>query len=127
MALLTCPDCQSQVSSEAPSCPKCGRPRSATLSGQGSRPPAPPPLPSSAQKRPSKLVLVLAGLVFLALVGICSGKKDKGGSQRLSAQGPGQGASAQTEPRAVSEESEIPWIAGVKANCAAYDAGAFVS
>ncbi|HTJ78499.1 MAG TPA: hypothetical protein VL357_05845 [Rariglobus sp.] len=26
MPLLTCPDCQSQVSDAAPACPKCGRP-----------------------------------------------------------------------------------------------------
>lgn len=26
MALLTCPDCQSEISDLAPSCPKCGRP-----------------------------------------------------------------------------------------------------
>jgi len=26
MALVTCPDCSSQVSDAAPACPKCGRP-----------------------------------------------------------------------------------------------------
>jgi predicted nucleic acid-binding Zn ribbon protein len=25
MALITCPDCGSQISSDAPTCPKCGR------------------------------------------------------------------------------------------------------
>ena len=27
MPLITCPDCQAQVSDAAPSCPRCGRPR----------------------------------------------------------------------------------------------------
>jgi len=29
MALITCPDCQAQVSDAAPACPKCGRPMAA--------------------------------------------------------------------------------------------------
>lgn len=30
MALIACPDCQTQVSDQAPSCPKCSRPMKAT-------------------------------------------------------------------------------------------------
>src|SRR5262245_27946129 len=38
MALTTCPDCKSQVSDRAPSCPKCGRPISAiTVEQTGKR------------------------------------------------------------------------------------------
>lgn len=31
MALIKCPDCQSEVSELAPACPKCGRPNAAPL------------------------------------------------------------------------------------------------
>lgn len=27
MALITCPDCNTEMSDQAPACPKCGRPR----------------------------------------------------------------------------------------------------
>lgn len=30
MALITCPDCQKQISDQAPTCPNCGRPIAAT-------------------------------------------------------------------------------------------------
>ncbi len=30
MALVTCPDCGTQISGEAPTCPNCGRPNKAT-------------------------------------------------------------------------------------------------
>ena len=42
MALVTCPDCQAQISDAAPACPKCGRP-------MGARPVEPPPVPFQAQ------------------------------------------------------------------------------
>lgn len=36
MALITCPDCQSQVSDLSPACPKCGRPiRPQTIEATG--------------------------------------------------------------------------------------------
>ena len=38
MALVTCPDCQNQVSSEAWICPKCGRPIKRVWLLSGKRP-----------------------------------------------------------------------------------------
>lgn len=32
MALIACPDCQTEVSDQAPACPKCGRPLAAEKS-----------------------------------------------------------------------------------------------
>jgi uncharacterized paraquat-inducible protein A len=35
MALITCPDCNNQVSDEAEKCPKCGRPIAGGFMGRG--------------------------------------------------------------------------------------------
>lgn len=61
MALIECPDCGNKVSSEAPACPKCGRPIKET----------PPPIakPAAAPTPPKKKTSGCA-TVFLVVVGV---------------------------------------------------------
>ena len=52
MALVTCPDCQAQISDAAPACPKCGRP-------MGARPTRRTPLRSAIMLGAVTLFLVI--------------------------------------------------------------------
>lgn len=46
MALINCPECNAQVSSQAPTCPTCGHPINTALVQQKSQAVAPAPQPS---------------------------------------------------------------------------------
>lgn len=60
MALVVCPDCQTEVSDSAPACPKCGRPTVAESS----------PLPLKATPLEFGGCLVPLALVVLLIVGL---------------------------------------------------------
>lgn len=47
MGLVACPDCANQVSTMAPSCPKCGRPMGSLPIPAASAPPPPPAVPEN--------------------------------------------------------------------------------
>ncbi len=58
MALVTCPDCGSEVSDAAPACPKCGRPASKPLVAQ---------VPVTHGKRNGCLMLFVATVVLIGI------------------------------------------------------------
>ncbi len=54
MALVKCPDCGTQISTEAPACPKCGRPRTAAPAGP-------------VRKKTSTFTWVILGLIVFGV------------------------------------------------------------
>ena len=74
MALMKCPDCSSDVSTEAPACPKCGRPIAPPTIGAWRTPPE-----AAAKPRTSLGNIiggVFAGLGVLFLLGYCASNFD---------------------------------------------------
>ena len=65
MGLLKCPDCGNAVSDQAPSCPKCGRPR--FIAGATSQ--ASQMAPATAARRQTYPVVFAIALVLVAVVG----------------------------------------------------------
>ena len=67
MALTRCPDCRKQVSDQAPACPHCGRPKSATTS-------------ATEKKKESTASTVLGVIVLTVVIGgvvsMCSSGDD---------------------------------------------------
>ena len=67
MALVTCPDCQAQISDAAPACPKCGRPMAAA---------APVAAPVAVQNvvttRPETSVVTWGCLIFVLMALVCA-------------------------------------------------------
>jgi len=61
MGLVRCPDCQKDVSSEAPHCPNCGRP----IKAAPVQPPAQP-----QKKKSSSLLTCLVALIAIPIIGI---------------------------------------------------------
>lgn len=67
MALIECPDCQAQISTAAPTCPRCGHPIPPPA-----QPPKPQPVIVTQLKRPallatfSVLVVIVAVLIYVA-------------------------------------------------------------
>jgi TM2 domain-containing membrane protein YozV len=81
MALTTCADCGHQVSTEALSCPGCGRPISASTSGKAGGSQQAAPIVVKAAK--SRGVYIILG-ILLGLLGIhnCyAGYYDRGATQ----------------------------------------------
>lgn len=74
MALMKCPDCASDVSTEAPTCPKCGRPIAPPTIGAWRAP------PETAAKRGTSAKNVIGGIVagigVLVLLGYCASPDD---------------------------------------------------
>lgn len=66
MALITCPDCARELSSEAPACPHCGRPN------QTFPPPAPPTPVAKRGGSGCLPALGLLGLLGFAFVAYCT-------------------------------------------------------
>ncbi len=69
MALLACPDCNSEVSDQAPACPKCGRP----IAGVAPTPPAAAAQTSPAANAPTTRAGISAkriGIAVAAIVGV---------------------------------------------------------
>jgi len=66
MGLIACPDCQSEISSEAPACPKCGRPTKAVQEPEiiKSRPES-TPLENWGCKYPLILIVIVLVAVLL--------------------------------------------------------------
>lgn len=73
MPLLSCPDCNREISDQAPACPYCGRPKTE---------PVAPPMPAKPTWGPAKSGCVaLAGvLAFVFLLSLCS-TTDRPGSR----------------------------------------------
>ena len=69
MALLTCPDCQREVSDKAVACPQCGHPFRA-VPGQTARRPMHTKAASAAAKAVAFLMIV-AGML-MAMAGVAS-------------------------------------------------------
>lgn len=65
MALLNCVDCGDSVSDRAPTCPKCGAPR--TIAGTAS--PAPALAPSTNPRRKTHPITLIVALGLLVVVG----------------------------------------------------------
>ncbi len=95
MALITCPECQQQISDQATACPNCGYPlQKATASA--SDPPSPPPFVNSASnganvsvsdapigvKRPKPLAIGIASIVFIVLIAVIAVFVNKSNKER---------------------------------------------
>ena len=63
MALTKCPDCGNDVSTEAPACPKCGRPIAPVRGGTDGTATA-----GGAPKKPASLAKSLASLIVFAVI-----------------------------------------------------------
>lgn len=74
MALIKCPDCSSDVSTEAPACPKCGRPIAPPTIGAW----RPPPETAAKRGTSAKNIIggVAAGIGVLVLLGYCASSVD---------------------------------------------------
>lgn len=107
MALVTCPDCGTQVSQHAPSCVKCGRPIAAPapqyVQPMMVAPPAPPPPQGMSGCR--KAFNVVAGLMFFS----CLVTAIFQGAQKGSAvyDKTGGGGSAPEEPAITVSAAEL--------------------
>ena len=94
MALVSCPDCGTQVSDQAPACPQCGRPvrGGQPAGGFGAQPPGYPPqqqvYPQQGYPRPASsgmgtgaiiaivvVVVLVAGIGIFAVLGIYGTRK----------------------------------------------------
>lgn len=69
MALISCPECQHQMSDKAPTCPHCGAPMAAPSSPVQPPPSAPPAAKNESKKKTSPatwvvLLLIIAGAVW---------------------------------------------------------------
>ena len=68
MALLSCPDCGSQVSDYAPACPKCGRPVQTILAALRAQPPR---TPAETRKSAGFRIAAVGAMLFaMAVLGI---------------------------------------------------------
>jgi len=93
MALITCPDCNKEVSENAPTCPNCGSPLKTTP------PPNASPLPAKNKSGWGKRIGI-ALLVFFILAGIISALQDKGGQSTSTA--------TASKPASASSSSSTP-------------------
>lgn len=72
MALIKCPDCERQVSDQAPACPSCGRPMASSMVIGTEKP------IELTSKRFKKISLVAAGLVLCGVVMVVEGRSPTG-------------------------------------------------
>lgn len=88
MALITCPECQAQISDKAAACPRCGAPRdpvpqpaapAMTLTDVGLNRPSPPPAGTN-KSAPTWAWVVGVGLLGVFIIGLVAG--NSGGPSR---------------------------------------------
>lgn len=105
MALMKCKTCGNEVASDAVTCPKCGSP---------------------VKKKMGIVKLffvVLGGLLGLCIVSsIIGGGKSGGASGASSGSVSPAPVAANAAPKPPPETEQLPWVATVRSNCAAYKA-----
>ena len=72
MALVTCPDCQAQISDAAPACPKCGRPMRMAPTPAQAPGPAPVAVHNVVTTRPETSVVTWGCLIFVLMALVCA-------------------------------------------------------